>query len=110
METGAVEPIDDFSYTISQFCTAENISRATFFKLQRAGTGPELLRIPHSNIVRVTAAARRAWHLRMESADQQEAAGRERQRRVDHAARAGRAAAKSEAHIANRRRRDRKKD
>jgi hypothetical protein len=107
VETTPFEPIVDESgpsSTIDEFCTLEKISRASFFKMQRAGVGPELLRVPNTNIVRVTATARRAWHLRMEDIAQQEAATLERQRRVDHAQRAGRAAAKSEAHHSKRKR------
>ena len=111
METCAAEPtaIDDVgpSFTITEFCKLEKISLASFFKLKRLGLGPDVLIVPGTNIHRVTPASRKAWHLRMAELAQQEAAALERSRRVEHAARAGKAAAKSAAHHSNRGRRDR---
>jgi hypothetical protein len=98
---------DERSFTINQFCALENISRATFFKLGRRRLGPELLRVPGTNVVRITGDARRRWHQRLADLSQQEAATLEHHRRVALASRAGRAAAMSPRHISKRPRRNR---
>jgi hypothetical protein len=92
------------SLTIGEFCLLENISRASFFKMQRSGVGPDVMHVPGTTIVRITAAQRKAWHIRMQELAQQEATTLERQRRVEHASRAGKAAVMSPLHVANRRR------
>jgi hypothetical protein len=52
--------------TIAGFCTAENISKSTFFKLKKLGLGPEEQSPPGlSNTVRITARARSEWQERM---------------------------------------------
>lgn len=105
--SAAEPPIDELgpSFTIGEFCAQEKISLSSFFKLKRLGLGPDVLIVPGTNIHRITSASRKAWHLRMENLAQQEAAALEHQRRVEHGARAGAAAAKSLAHHSKRRRR-----
>jgi hypothetical protein len=93
------------SQTIKQFCDSANISRATFFKTQRLGIGPKVMRVPGTRIVRVTE-TRNEWHERMAESAQQEAAKLEQQRRVEQARTAGYAAARSPLHISRRQRRD----
>ena len=57
---------DDRSMTISEFCTAENISLSYYFKkLRGLGIGPEELRVPGTGIIRITPEARAEWHERM---------------------------------------------
>jgi hypothetical protein len=60
---------DDRSYTIDDFCLSEKISRPTYFKLKRRGLAPDEYILPNSTIIRITAAARRAWQHRMMSLD-----------------------------------------
>jgi hypothetical protein len=56
-----VEP----SLSIEQFCEAEGISLSSYYGLRRAGNAPAEIRLPNSRIIRITAAARTAWHARM---------------------------------------------
>jgi len=51
----ALEP----SYTISDFCRSEQISRAFFYKLQREGKGPRTFNL--GAMVRISADAIREW-------------------------------------------------
>jgi hypothetical protein len=91
---------DQRSETISEFCVRERISRATFFKLQRAGLGPKTVRF--FNVVRITAEARQEWHARIAELNHTQESARERLRRIELARSAGRAAAKSPLHVSNR--------
>jgi hypothetical protein len=97
--------IDEPSMTIDEFCFSERWSRATFFKMQRLGVAPPTYRLPGTNIVRISARARREWREHMEKFAQEEAAQQERERRADHARRAGQAAARSEHHVSKTRKR-----
>ena len=53
------------SKTIPQFCEAENLSASSYFKLKRLGLGPDEMRFPGTEIVRITPEAHRAWRERM---------------------------------------------
>src|SRR4051812_37737343 len=54
------------SYTIDEFCSAERISRPTYFKMKKLGHGPDELEIPGLvGIIRITHSARLAWQERM---------------------------------------------
>ncbi len=46
----------DESFTINEFCRAEKISRAYFYKLKKQGRGPRLMATN-----RITQQARRDW-------------------------------------------------
>jgi hypothetical protein len=72
--------------TVDQFCEFENISRASFFKMLRNGTGPSVLRVPNTRILRVTAQARREWERRAQEKSNSEAGN---ERRIEVARRAG---------------------
>jgi hypothetical protein len=88
---------DDFepSSSIPQFCILEGISPATYHKMRRLGYGPRELRVPGTNVVRITAAARRDWHARLEELPESEETKAERRAR---ASRAGKLAAESPLH------------
>jgi hypothetical protein len=90
-ETAAVRPTsdleDDRSYTIDEFCLLERFSRPTYFKLKKRGLAPVEYVLPGSTIIRITAAARRAWHERMMGLD----TGASRQVMLDRAQKAGQA-------------------
>jgi hypothetical protein len=101
--TDTNDDAEDKSFSIPEFCSAEDISHASYFKMRRAGLGPTEIRIPGGRIIRITATARREWHRRMEQLAQGEAAQQEQRRRIDQTTRAGQAAAKSEKHISHRR-------
>jgi len=56
----------DKSLTISQCCAIEEISRAEFYKIRRAGRGPVVV-YPGPGCPRITAKARRDWHCKLEA-------------------------------------------
>jgi hypothetical protein len=88
--------------TIGQYCDRKHISRATFHKQQRLGIGPKLTRYPHSNMVRISRKASRENDALIAELAQQEDAKLERQRRVEQASAAGKAAALSPRHVSRR--------
>lgn len=91
--------LDERSLSIDEFCAAENISRSTFFKMKNAGNGPKEMRLPGSSIVRISPAARREWHRRLEKLALKSAAvARDVEKRVTKAKRAGTKGASSPAH------------
>src|SRR3954467_6306098 len=96
---------DDRTLTIREFCFAENISPAVYYKRRKLGLGPREMRFPGSSMVRITAEARREWKARMEAVnrDQQEKLAAEREARVGRAVRAGSIAAQSPAHVSRQR-------
>ena len=93
------------SLTILEFCTVENFSPATYVKLRRLGYGPEELRIPGTDVIRITPQARRDWHVRMGCLRKEQAAQleRERARRSEQASAAGKLGAQSPHHPCRRR-------
>jgi hypothetical protein len=95
------------SITIAQLCKLENISNATYHKLQKKGLGPATIRVPGTRLVRITAAARREWHERLAKLSEGATAKREAQRRSDQAARAAKVAVRSPKHWSKRGRRPR---
>jgi hypothetical protein len=97
---------DEQSETISEWCARKRISRSTYFKWQRLGLGPATERL--FNVVRITRSAGLEWEARTAELNRQEAAALERRRRVNHAARAGKAAARSARHISKRQTRARR--
>jgi hypothetical protein len=94
-----VAEISSDSQTIPEFCASEKISKATFYDLKKRGLAPDVLEIRGSNIRRITAAARAAWHTRMANLASSEAAKLEHERRRELTAAAGKAAALSPLHI-----------
>jgi hypothetical protein len=52
-------PIERMTYSIPEFCEAHRISIDTYFRMQRAGTGPEIMKAGHRTLISVEAAA--AW-------------------------------------------------
>ena len=59
-------PDSEQSLTINEFCAAEEICRATFYNLQRAGLGPDTILVGSRQ--RISAEARRRWHQERERA------------------------------------------
>lgn len=82
---------DERTYSITEFCVLEGMSRNAYFLLRKAGNGPRELRIPGSSIVRITPEARADWHRRFETPSK--AMDAERKRRSAQGAKAGRASA-----------------
>jgi hypothetical protein len=96
--------------TIKQFCAIENISKATYYKMRRAGLGPEetTVPIPGMTVVRITQEARRAWHQKLREVNATKAAQLERERfRATRQAR-GLRSVTSPKHVSHRKRRRRK--
>jgi len=54
------------AYTVAQWCAAWNLSRSTFYSMQRKGVGPEMLYV--GNRALVTVEADRAWAEKMRAA------------------------------------------
>jgi hypothetical protein len=98
-------PKEERNLTIEEFCRAEHISKATYFKLQKLGQGPDELRVPGCAFKRITPQARREWHERMEKQRQEQAQEAEIERRKAHARYAGKLAARSPLHVSNVKRR-----
>jgi hypothetical protein len=92
-------PLEERSLTLDEFCAVENLCMASYFKARRLGNGPQELRIPGTNIVRITPEARREWHRRMAEQAQSEQAQLEERRRQEAARRAAKAAAASPLHV-----------
>jgi hypothetical protein len=104
------------SYILREFCAAERISKATYFKLRKMGLAPEELRYPGINVVRITHAARQAWHEMLRTLTGEQAAAvqrtadvlRERGRRAaahavashKHVSRAGRGRSRRQREVA----------
>ena len=65
-------PADERSYSIRQFCIAENISPMTYFKLRTEGRGPKEMRI--GTAVRISYRARIDWQRARENPTGAEAA------------------------------------
>jgi hypothetical protein len=79
---------DGPSHTIEQFCALENISKATFYKLD---IKPRVMTLPGTSALRITAASRRKWHDAIAKANDKASAELQRQheQRVERAAAAG---------------------
>jgi hypothetical protein len=95
------------SKSLPEWGAYKGYSKATVYKMKRAGLLPELLIVPGFNVPRITARADREWEERMKRLAQEKTAKLEQARRVDHARRAGKAAARSENHISKQRQRRR---
>jgi hypothetical protein len=92
--------------TIGEFCAAENICASTYYKMRRLGVGPREERVPGTTIIRITAEARCAWHVRLAEMRQSRDADLEERRRSAHATQAGKIAAASPLHVSKRSRRE----
>jgi hypothetical protein len=88
--------------TIREFCEAENISTASYFKMRRLGVGPREERVPNTTIIRISPEARRAWHARLAEMHQSRDADLQARRRSAQATRAGKMAAASPLHVSKR--------
>jgi hypothetical protein len=69
------EPIEREAYTIPQFCSAHAISVDTYYRMARAGIGPEVMKIGHSTRINVEAAAK--WREARTAAAREQRHGRE---------------------------------
>jgi hypothetical protein len=96
---------EERSLTVAEFCALERMSPTTYFKLKKAGLGPQEVRFPGMNFIRITAEARREWHSCIEQSRKDQAADLERKRRSAQASRAGKRSAASANHISKQRQR-----
>ena len=85
----AAIPHEARSWTIPEFCFAENISEPTYYKMRDRGLGPKESR--YLGTIRISPEARLEWHRRMQSAKHQRANKIEDQRRRALSRRAGKA-------------------
>jgi hypothetical protein len=93
---------EDRPLTRAEFCQLERMSRSTYFKIKKAGFGPAEIKFPQLTFVRITPAARRAWHQQMEEYEKSNDAKLEAARRTATATAAGKKAARSEKHVSKR--------
>ena len=68
--------------TIKQWCARQNICPATFHAQQKAGTGPVVLKVPGSRVVRVIESPA-SWHRRMMALAATKAEQRARKRAIE---------------------------
>jgi hypothetical protein len=97
-----VEERPERALTIGEFCAAEHISVASYYKMRRLGVGPYEDRVPGTAIIRINAEARRAWHMRLAEMRRSLDAELEERRRIAHATQAGKMAAASAIHVSKR--------
>jgi phage regulator Rha-like protein len=88
--------------TWAEWQAKHNISKSTRCKMQRMGLAPETLRIPGTNVVRITPEAVRRWKELMDKLATEREAKREQQRRIDNCRRAAKRAAASANHVSKR--------
>ena len=53
------------TFSIDEFCEAHNISRSTFYNLQKIGKGPRLMTVLNRRLISAEAAA--DWRVAMET-------------------------------------------
>jgi hypothetical protein len=96
--------------TIADFCYLENMSKATYYKLKRAGLGPRETHVPvpGMSFVRITAEARHDWHAMLAEMRETAAAKLATARKHAQTLQAGKLAAASPLHVANRQTRRRR--
>lgn len=80
---------DQASKTIQQFCELEGLSPSSYYKMRRDGYGPDEIRVPGTEIIRITPEAHRAWRERMAKLSQSQASDLERKRRASQRRAAG---------------------
>jgi hypothetical protein len=90
------------SMTINEFLAVERMSRSSYYKMRALGYGPAEMRVPGTEIIRISARARREWHARLEERNRSEAAELEHERRASQRRAAGKNAAASPRHISRR--------
>ncbi len=87
--------------TIDDFRRVEALSKSSFYKLDKAGLGPRVLRVPGTKIVRVVE-GHAEWRERMAKLAASEAGELETARRRQLASVAGKHAAESVNHVSRR--------
>jgi hypothetical protein len=90
------------AFSVQEFCARNRISLSTWFKLQRTGRAPRVMRFGH--VARISIEAERDWRKAMEDEAAGAEAKLEQARRVEYLAQLGKRAAKSPDHPANKRR------
>jgi hypothetical protein len=91
------------SYSVLEFCRAEDISKPTYFILRSKGLGPKEMRYPGMRIVRITHRARLEWQRMMTSltGEHAEAVRATAERLRTQAHDAAKLAVKSDRHVSN---------
>jgi hypothetical protein len=88
----------EVSLTLKEFCAAERICLASYYKMRARGHAPIELRVPGTKIIRITPAARHQWHQMMQAMAQGEAARLEAARVHAASVERGKLAARSPRH------------
>ena len=96
--------LSERSLTIAEFCFLEHIGKSTFYKMKRLGTGPAIHYLPVAGetLPRISAQARRDWHIKLQQHQTSEAAELLAQRKQAQTSQAGKLAAASPLHVSNR--------
>jgi hypothetical protein len=94
----------DVSLTLQEFCKAEKICLASYYKMKKRGYAPVEIRVPGTKIIRITPEARRQWHAMLAALAQSDAVKLEKERAREASVAAGKAAAASPRHVNARRR------
>lgn len=88
--------------TIAEFCRERHMSLTTYYKMRKAGYGPDEVRIPGMAFTRITPQARAEWAKKIEKLRHNEARQLEDQRRSALASKAGKIAGRSPLHVSRR--------
>jgi hypothetical protein len=95
-------PIAEDRLSLRDFCELERISVSSYFRMKRAGYGPEETFLPGTSIMFITAEARRAWRIKIQKWSTSKEAKTEAARRSELAKAAGKRAAESPLHVSKR--------
>lgn len=91
------------SLSVRDFCVLHKIARATYYKMKRAGHGPDELRVPGTYVIRILPESERAWRERMTELSKSDAVALAKHRRQQQAVAAANASAESDKHVSRRR-------
>jgi hypothetical protein len=91
------------SFTITEFCARNHISKPKYYEIRRRGLGPREIRL--ESVVRISAQAERDWVYAREHPTGAEALNiaQKAQERAESARRAARKAISSPRHVSNKR-------
>jgi hypothetical protein len=89
-------------FSVQEFCARNRISLSTWFKLQRTGRAPRIMRFGH--VARISIEAERDWRKAREDEAASAEAKLEQARRIKHLSHLGKIAAESPTHASKKRR------
>ena len=86
------------SLSIADFCVVEDMGEVKYFKMRNLGFGPDEMRTPGSNQVRISPEARTRWHKKLEKLANSPQVKRDKRKLVERGRNAGKAAVQSSRH------------